>query len=96
MLTALDILICVLMALSAVIAAVSFSIIARYLFARNLADRNQQVPDIRVLYTAYIAHTRRETGRIGGAFWIHSVAAGLFISMGVGYTIFRFILPRLF
>jgi hypothetical protein len=84
------------MALAAAIAAASFSVIARYLFARDLADRNQPVPDIRVLYKAYITQTRKETGRIGGAFWTHSIAAGLFIAIGVGYTIFRFILPRLF
>lgn len=96
MLTTLDTVICVSMAVAAVIAAASFSIIVRYLFARDLADRNQQVLDIRSLYTAYIAQTRRETGRIGGALWVHSVAAGLFISIGVGYTIYRFILPRLF
>jgi hypothetical protein len=95
MLTTLDTVICVSMAMAAVISAASFSIIVRYLFARDLADRNQQVPDIRALYTAYIAQTRRETGRIGGALWVHSVAAGLFISIGVGYTIYRFILPRL-
>lgn len=84
------------MGLSAVSAAVAFSIIARYLFDRGLADRNTQTPDIRFFYKAYMAHTKKKTGRIGAAFWVHSISAGIFISTGVAYTIFRFILPRFF
>ncbi len=84
------------MGLAAVVAAASFSIIARYLFDGGLADRNEKAPDIRVLYKTYMAHTKKKTGRIGGAFWVHSVSAGIFISIGVAYTIYRFVLPRFF
>ena len=84
------------MGLAAVIAAGSFSIIARYLFNRGLADRNVRAPNIVGLYKTYIAHSKKETGRIGGAFWVHSVSAGTFIITGVVYTIGRFILPRFF
>ena len=94
--TATDYTTFMVMGLAAIIAAVSFSTIAKYLFDRGLADRNLQAPDIRVLYKAYIAHTRKKTGRIGGAFWVHSVSAGIFISTGVVYTIYRFIMPRIF
>ena len=83
------------MGVAAVIAAGSFSIIARCLFDRCLADRNARAPDIRVFYKTYITHTKKKTGRIGGAFWIHSVSAGIFIFTGVVYTIVRVVLPRL-
>ncbi len=83
------------MGVAMVIAAGSFSIIARYLFDRGLADRSTLKPNIIDLYQTYIAHTRKQTGRIGVAFWIHSVSAGIFISTGVCYTIGRFILPRI-
>jgi len=84
----------ILMGIAAVIAAGSFSIIARYLFDRGLADRNAQVPDILVFYKTYMAHTKKQTGRIGTAFWVHCVSAGVFITTGVFYTIGRFIVPR--
>jgi hypothetical protein len=82
------------MGVAAVAAAGSFSIIARYLFDRGLADPNTKRPDILAFYKAYMAHTRKQTGRIGGAFWVHSISAGVFIATGVAYTIGRFILPR--
>ena len=91
--TVADYTILILMGMSALCAAISFSIIARYLFDHGLADRNAQSVDIRRLYSAYLADTRRRTGRIGGVFWVHCIAAGLFISIGVIYTIFRFLLP---
>jgi len=91
--TVADYTILILMGVAALCAAASFSIIARYLFDRGLADRNAQTVDIRQLYSAYMADTRRQTGRIGSVFWVHCVAAGLFISIGVIYTIFRFLLP---
>jgi hypothetical protein len=84
------------MGVAAMIAAGSFSIIARYLFDRGLANRKTLAPNIIDLYRTYIAHTRKKTGRIGLAFWVHSVSAGMFISIGVFYTIGRFILPRMF
>ena len=84
------------MGVAVVIAAGSFSIIAKYLFDRGLANRNTLVPNIMDLYKTYIADTKKKTGRIGGAFWVHSVSAVIFISTGVVYTIGRFILPRFF
>ena len=93
---AADYTILIVMGVAVAIAAGSFSIIARYLFDRGLADRNALAPNIIDLYKTYIAHTRKMTGRIGAAFWIHSVSAGIFISTGVFYTIGRFILPRIF
>jgi hypothetical protein len=83
------------MGIAAVTAAGSFSIIARYLFDRGLADQNAPAPNIMGLYRTYMAHTKKETGRIGGAFWVHSVSAGIFILTGVVYTAGRFILPRI-
>lgn len=93
---AADYSILIVMGVAVVIAAASFSIIARYLFDRGLADRNTLAPNIIGLYKTYIAHTKKKTGRIGFAFWVHSVSAGIFISTGVFYTIGRFILPRIF
>ena len=81
---------------SAAIAAGSFFVIAEYLFGRGLADRNAPVPDILGLYKTYMRHTKAKTGRIGGAFWVHSASAGMFILTGVVYTIVRFLLPRFF
>ncbi len=91
---AADYTILIVMGVAAIIAAGSFSIIARYLFDRGLADPNVRKPDILGFYKTYMAHTKKETGRIGGAFWVHSVAAGIFISTGVVYTIGRFVVPR--
>jgi hypothetical protein len=84
------------MVLAALVAAVSFSRIAGYLFDRGLADRHDRTPDIRIFYRTYIAHTKEKSGRIGGAFWVHCVSAGIFIATGVVYALGRFILPRLF
>lgn len=82
------------MGLAAIIAAGSFSIIARYLFDCGLADPNAPAPEVLAFYKAYIAHTKKKTGRIGGAFWVHCISAGIFITTGVVYTIVRFVLPR--
>ena len=94
--TATDYALIFLMGMAAAIAAISFSTIIRHLFDHGLAERNAQAPDIRIFYKTYIAHTQKKTGRIGGAFWIHVISAGIFISAGVAYTIFRFVLPRIF
>lgn len=84
------------MLVAAVVSAGSFSVIARYLFDRGLADRDMRAPDVRALYRLYIMHTRQQTGRIGLAIWIHFVSAGVFILTGTGYTIVRFVLPHFF
>jgi len=96
LLIAADYTILVIMGVAAVIAAGSFSIIARYLFDHGLADRNALAPNIMALYKTYVAHTQKTAGRIGVPFWVHSVSVGIFISTGVAYTIGRFILPRFF
>ena len=89
-----DYTILIVMGTAALIAAGAFAVIAAYLFDRGLADRNAKMPDLRVFYKTYMAHTRQQTGRIGTAFWVHSISAGIFILTGVIYTIARFILPR--
>ncbi len=94
--TTTDYIIAALAGTAALICAGSFAAIAKYLFDRGLADRNARSPDIRVYYQTYMAATKKENGRVGTAFWIHCVAAGVFVCTGVGYTVFRFILPRLF
>ncbi len=91
----IDIIILVLMAMAAIVAAGAFAAIAKYLFDHGLADRHQTAPNIVELYKTYMAHTRKTTGRIGGMFWIHGVSAGIFITVGVIYSVVRFILPRL-
>jgi hypothetical protein len=93
---AADYAILMVMGVAAAIAAGSFSVIAGYLFDRGLADRNATVPDILGLYKTYMRHTKAKTGRIGGAFWVHSASASIFIFTGVVYTIVRFVLPRFF
>ena len=90
-----DIIILILMAVAAIVSAGTFAAIAKYLFERGLADQNQAAPNLIDFYKTYLAHTRKTTGRIGGVFWIHSISAGLFIAIGVVYSIVRFILPRL-
>lgn len=91
-----DTIIAILMGLTAIVAAASFSVIVRYLFERGLADRDMQTPDLREIYRTYINQTRKENGRLGPALWIHGGSAAIFIFTGVAYTIFRFILPRFF
>lgn len=93
---AADYTILIVLGVTAVIAAGSFSIIARYLFDHGLADRTALAPNILDLYKTYLAHTKKKTGRIGIVFWVHSISAGIFIATGVIYTIGRFILPLFF
>jgi hypothetical protein len=90
-----DILVTALMAVTAIIAAGAFAAIAKYLFDRGLADQKHSAPNIIEFYKSYVAHTRKATGRIGVVFWVHSVCTGLFIAIGVIYTVVRFILPLL-
>lgn len=93
---AVDYTILIVMAVAAATAAGSFCIIAGYLFDRDLADRSARATDILGYYKTYMRHTQKKTGRIGGALWVHGGSAGIFISTGVIYTIFRFILPHFF
>ncbi len=94
--TTADCIVLIVMAGAAAAAAASFATIAKYLFDRKLADRHQSSPDIRLLYRTYMAQTRKESGRIGSALWIHGLCAGIFILTGMVYTIVRFVLPRFF
>lgn len=94
MMNPIDITILILMGLAAVISAGSFSAIMRTLFDRGLANPRDRKPDILGYYKTYVAHTRRQIGRIGGTFWVHTVSAAVFILIGVCYTIYRFIIPR--
>ena len=94
--TLIDTLIIGLAGAAALIAAVSFASMAKYLFDRGLADRNDRSPDIRVYYQTYLTVTKQRDGRVGTAFWIHCLSVGVFVCTAVGYTLFRFILPRLF
>jgi formate/nitrite transporter FocA (FNT family) len=91
----MDIIILATMAGACVVAGGAFAAIVKYLFDRELADRHATTPNIVDFYKSYIAHTRKTTGQIGRAFWVHSIAAGVFITTGVVYTILRFILPRI-
>lgn len=93
--TTSDVIILAGMAVSAIVAAVAFAAITRYLFDRGLADRHAAAPDILAMYKTYAAHTRKTGGGVGLPLWIHAFAAGLFVATGVGYTIVRFVLPLL-
>ena len=88
-----DVIVLACMAGAAAVAAVAFASITKYLFDRALADRHHPSPNVAVFYRTYMAHTRKTTGRIGLAFWVHVVFAGAFIAIGVAYTILRLVLP---
>jgi hypothetical protein len=78
------------MGLAAVVSAVSFGMIANYLFDHGLADRNDPIPNLFNLYRKYKQHTKAKTGQVNPLLWIHAVAAGAFILTGVAYTLARF------
>ena len=52
------------MAVAALIAAATFAKIARYLFDRQLADRNDPMPNLLSLYRKFKDHTRAQTGQV--------------------------------
>jgi hypothetical protein len=81
----------VVMGAAAVVAALSFALIANYLFDHNLADRNNPPANIFSLYKQYRHHTRTATGGVPLLFWIHVTAVGGFIGAGVLYTLARFV-----
>ena len=78
------------MAVAAAAAAVSFGLIANYLFEHRLADRNDPFPNLLDFYRQYRRHTREKTGRSHPLLWIHLGAVGLFVVTGVAYTVARF------
>lgn len=88
-----DVIVLACMAGTGAAAAVAFASIVKYLFDRGLADHNHPAPNVLAFYRTYTAHTRKTSGRIGLAFWIHVVFAVSFIAIGVAYTILRFVLP---
>jgi len=79
------------MVLAAIASAVSFALMANYLFDHGLADRNDPPMNLLVMYREYRRHTREQTGRVNPLFRIHAAAAGTFIMLGVAYTLARFI-----
>ena len=79
------------MGMAAVVSAVSFGMIANYLFDHGLADRNDAFPNLITLYRKYKQHTKAKTGQVNPLLWIHAAAAGVFILTGVAYTLARFI-----
>lgn len=91
MMTTMDFGAVAIMAASAGVSAVSFGIIANYLFEHGLADRNDPLPNILSLYKQYKRHTREKTGAVNPLLWIHLSAAGTFIGVGVLYTLARFV-----
>ena len=81
---------------AALVSALSFGMIANYLFDHRLADRNDPFPNILDLYRKYKAHTKETTGQVNPLYWIHTVSVGVFIALGVGYTLMRFIFKGFF
>jgi len=79
------------MVAAALVSALSFGMIANYLFDHRLADRNDPLPNVLDLYRKYKRHTREATGQVNPLFWVHVTAVGIFITLGVAYTLARFI-----
>ena len=77
--------------MAAIASAVTFGKIATYLFDHNLAYRNAPPGNLLVLYRKYKDHTRETTGQVNSLRWVHAAAAGTFITIGVAYTLARFI-----
>lgn len=78
------------MAIAAATAALSFGVIANTLFDHRLADRNDPFPNLLDFYRRYRHHTRQKAGRVHPLLWIHLGAVGLFVLIGVAYTLARF------
>lgn len=79
------------MVLAAFASVVSFGMIANYLFDHGLADRNAPPMNLLVLYRKFKHHTMETTGQVNPLFWVHTTAVGIFISVGVIYTLARFV-----
>jgi hypothetical protein len=77
--------------LAALASVLSFALIANHLFDHGLADRNNPRLNLLEFYRKYKRHTSERTGQVNPLFWIHAVAAGTFIVLGVAYTLARFI-----
>jgi hypothetical protein len=76
---------------AALVAVGSFASIANYLFAHELADRNNPMPNIIDLYKKYRDHTRAASGRVAPLLWVHITAVGAFIIAGMVYVILKFV-----
>ena len=87
----LDYIFLALLGSAALVAAGSFAAIANYLFAHELADRSNPMPNIIDLYKQYRDHTRATSGRVAPLLWVHIAAVGAFIMAGMVYVILRFI-----
>ena len=77
--------------MAAIASAVTFGMIATYLFDHNLADRNAPPGNLLVFYRKYKDHTREIAGRVNSLLWVPAAAAGTVITIGVAYTLGRFI-----
>ena len=77
--------------MAAIASAVTFGMIVTYLFDHNLADRNAPPGNLLVLYRKNKDHTRETAGQVNPHFWVPAAAAGTFITIGVAYTLARFI-----
>jgi len=74
----------------ALVAAVaSFAVIEKYLLSHRLIDGKSSRPDVLDFYKKYIAHTKKQSGRIGAPFMIHAVSAAAFMLGGAVYVIVR-------
>ena len=68
-------------------AAYSFAAIEKYLLEHGLMKRGDPLSSVIDIYKKYARHTKENTGRIGRWFGIHVGFAGVFILLGVVYTV---------
>jgi len=79
----------VLLGLALAAAVYSFALIEKYLLSHRLIDRKSSHPDVIDFYKKYIAHTKKENGRVGRPFLIHALSAAAFMLGGAVYAILR-------
>ena len=75
------------MAVLAIGAAFSFAAIERYLLQHGLMKRGDPLSSVIDIYKKYAHHTKEHSGHIGRWFGIHVAFAGVFILLGVVYTV---------
>jgi len=81
----------VVMGAAAAVSALSFALIANYLFENRLADRNQPPTNILEVYKQYRRHTQATLGAVPLLFGVHVAAAATFIGAGMLYILARFV-----
>ena len=77
------------MGVAALVSAVTFGMIANYLFDHRLADRGDT--DVLGIYRKSRRHIRQATGQDSPLFRVHAAAAGVFILGGMAYFLARFV-----